>query len=81
MFNRLKRGRTLEEVQADGCEVLLSALALGVCAQAGIAPRFHHLDTTRFALRGDDMPESDEHAMHITHGSAKDPRLDLKQAV
>ena len=53
LFNRFKLGRTLDEVYAYGCDGLLSALALAVCAQEGIAQRFNRLDTTSFALRGD----------------------------
>src|SRR6266705_5807908 len=56
-------------------------IALAVCAQERIAPRFHHLDTTSFALSGAYVPESDEHAICITHGYSKDHRPDLKQAV
>ena len=43
--------------------------------------RFNHLDTTSFSLTGDYVPESDEHAIAITHGYSKDHRPDLKQAV
>jgi len=43
--------------------------------------RFNHLDTTRFSLTGDSVPDSDEHAIAITHGYSKDHRPDLKQAV
>jgi transposase len=81
MFNRFKLGRTLDEVHAYGCDLLFSELALAVCAQERIAQRFHHLDTTSFALSGDYVPESDEHAICITHGYSKDHRPDLKQAV
>ena len=81
MFNRFKLGRTLDEVHAYGCDLLFSELALAVCAQEGIAQRFHHLDTTSFSLSGDYVPESDEHAITITHGYSKDHRPDLKQAV
>ena len=81
MFNRFTLGRTLDEVHAYGCDLLVSELALAVCAQEGIEQRFHHLDTTSFFLSGDDVPESDEHAIRITHGYAKDHRPDLKQAV
>src|SRR5207247_6019523 len=81
MFHRFKLGRTLDEVYTYGCDLLFSDLALAVCVQEGIEQRFHHLDTTRFSLSGDDVPESDEQAMHITHGYAKDHRPDLKQAV
>jgi len=81
MFNRFKLGRTLDEVHAYGCDLLLSELALAVCAQEGIEQRFHHLDTTSFSLSGDYVPEIDEHAIRITHGYSKDHRPDLKQAV
>ena len=81
MFNRFKLGRTLDEVYAYGCDLLLSELALAVCAQEGIDDRFTHLDTTSFSLTGDYVPDSDEHAIVITHGYSKDHRPDLKQAV
>jgi transposase len=81
MFNRFKLGRTLDEIHAYGCDLLFSELALAVCAQEGIEQRFHHLDTTSFALSGDYVPESDEQAIRITHGYSKDHRPDLKQAV
>ena len=54
---------------------------MAVCAQEGIELRFQQLDTTSFALRGDDRPDSDEQAVTITHGYSKDHRPDLKQAV
>jgi transposase len=81
MFNRFKLGRTLDEAQAYGCDLLFSELALAVCVQEGIDQRFHHLDTTSFSLSGDYVPESDEQAITITHGYSKDHRPDLKQAV
>jgi len=81
LFNRFKLGRTLEEVSAYGCDLLLSELALAVCVQEGIDPRFNHLDTTSFSLSGDYVPDSDEQAITITHGYSKDHRPDLKQAV
>ena len=81
MFNRFKLGRTLDAIHAYGCDLLLSELALAGCAQEHIEQRFHHLDTTSFSLSGTYVPESDEHAIHITHGYAKDHRPDLKQVV
>jgi len=81
MFNRFKLGRTLDDVHGYGCDLLFSELALAVCAQERIEQRFHHLDTTSFSLSGDYVPESDEHAIRITHGYSKDHRPDLKQAV
>src|SRR5260370_701415 len=61
--------------------MLLSELAVAVCAQEGIAQRFNHLDTPSFSLTGDYIPDSDEHAIAITYGYSKDHRPDLKQAV
>jgi len=81
MFNRFKLGRTLNEIYAYGCDLLFSELALAVCTREGIDQRFNHLDTTSFSLSGDYVPESDEQAITITHGYAKDHRPDLKQAV
>ena len=81
MFNRLKLGRTRDEVHAYGGDLWCSEVALAVCAQESLEPRFHHLDTTSFSLSGDDVPERDERAIHITHGYSKDHRPDLKPAV
>jgi len=81
MFNRFKLGRTLDEVHAYGCDLLFSELAWAVCAQEGIAQRFHPLDTTSFSLSGAYVPEPDEQAIRLTHGYSKDHRPDLKQAV
>ena len=80
-LNRVKLGRTLDEVYADGCGLLFSELALAVCAQDGVELRFNHLDTTSFALTGEYLPDGDEQAIAITPGYSKDHRPDLKQAV
>jgi transposase len=81
MFNRFTLGRTLNEVYAYGCDLLLSELALAVCTREGSDQRFNHLDTPSFSLSGDSVPESHEQAIPITHGYAKDHRPDLKPAV
>src|SRR5215467_201818 len=81
MFNRFKLGRTLDEVQAYGCDLLFSELALASCTQERIEQRLHHLDTTSFSLSGNYVPESDQQAICITHGYSKDHRPDLKQVV
>ena len=81
MFNRFKLGRSLDEVHAYGCDLLFSEVAMAVCAHESIDQRFNHLDTTSFSLTGDYVPDSDEHAIAITHGYSKDHRPDLKQAV
>jgi transposase len=81
LFNRFKLGRTLDDAYTYGCDVLFQELALAVCAQEGIDQCFNHLDTTSFSLTGESVPDSDEHAMTITHGYSKDHRPDLKQAV
>jgi len=81
MFNRFKRGRSLDEVSTYGCDLLFSELALAVCVHERIDQRFNHLDTTSFSLSGEYAPESDEPAILITHGYSKAHRPDLKQAV
>ena len=81
LCTRVKLGRTLDAVQAYGWDLLVSELALAVCVQDGLEQRCHQLDTTRFALSGDYVPESDEQASTIPHGYAKDHRPDLKPAV
>jgi transposase len=81
MFNRFTLGRTLDDAYTYGCDRLFQELALAVCAQEGIDLRFNHLDTTSFSLRGKYVPDSDEHAMTITHGYSKDHRSHLKQAL
>jgi len=81
MFNRFKLGRTLDEVNTYGCDLLFSELALAVCQPEAIEQRFNHLDTTSFSLTGDYVPERDQQAIAITHGYSKDHRPDLKQAV
>jgi transposase len=81
MFNRFKLGRTLDEVNTYGSDLLFSEVALAVCRQEAIDQRFNHLDTTSFSLTGDYVPESDQQAITITHGYSKDHRPDLKQAV
>ena len=65
MFNRCKRCRTLADAYAYGCDLVCHELALAVCAQAGIALRFNHLDTPRFALSGAYVPESAAQAIPI----------------
>ena len=81
MCNRCKLGRTLDEVDTSGCDLFLSEIALAVCQQEAIDQRLNHLDTTSFALSGAYVPERDEQAMAITHGSSTDHRPDLQQAV
>src|SRR5215470_2043007 len=81
MFNRFKLGRTLDEVNTYGSDLLFSEMALVVGRQEAIDQRFNHLDTTSFSLTGDYVPESDQQAIAITHGYSKDHRPDLKQAV
>ena len=81
MVNRFKLGRTLDEVNTYGCDLFFSEIALAVCQHEAIDQRFHHLDTTSFALSGAYVPERDEQAIAITHGYSKDHRPDLKQAV
>jgi transposase len=80
-LNRFQLGRPLDEVDAYGCGLLCSELALAVCAQDGVERRFQHLDTTSVALTGEYLPDGDEQAIAITHGYSQDHRPALKQAV
>jgi transposase len=79
--NRFQRGRTRDEASTYGGDRFFQERALAVCAQDGLDRRFKHLDTTSFSRRGAYGPDSDEHAMTMTHGYATDHRPDLKQAV
>jgi len=81
MCNRFTLGRSLEEIQVYGCDLLLSEVAMAVCVHEGIDQRCTPLDTTSFSLTGDYVPTSDEHTMTITQGYAKDHRPDVQQAV
>jgi hypothetical protein len=81
MFNRGTRGRTLDAAYAYGGALLLQERALAVCAHAGIDLRCHHLDTTRVARSGEDLPEGEAQAMTMTHGCATEHRPDLQPAV
>ncbi len=80
-FNRFKLGRSLDKAFSYGCDMLFSEIALSVCHQEGIDMRFNCLDTTSLSVTGEYMPDSDEHAILVTHGYSKDHRPDLKQAV
>ena len=64
----------LDDASAYGCDLLFQELALAICTQEGIDLRFNHLDTTSFVLTGEYVPDSDEHAIRITHGYSKDHR-------
>src|SRR5215467_2039136 len=66
MFNRFKLGRTLDEVNTYGSDLLLSEMALVGGRQEAIDQRFNHLDTTSFSLTGDYVPESDQQG-HCDH--------------
>lgn len=81
MCHRFTRGRTLEEVAPEGWDRFWSALTLAVWQPEAMDQRCHHLDPTRFARTGADVPASDAPAMATTHGSSKDQRPALQQAV
>lgn len=80
-FNRFKLGRTLEHVFEYGTDKLFSELSFEVCLQEDVDQRFNSEDTTTFSVTGESYPDSDEHAVSITHGYSKDHRPDLKQVV
>jgi transposase len=80
-FNRFKLGRSLDDVYDYDCDLLFSELSASACEQEGVDLRFNSLDTTSFSVTGEYLPDTDEQAIHITHGYSKDHRPDLKQAV
>lgn len=80
-FNRFKLGRSLDAVDAYGCERLFGELAVSVCRQEGVESRFGCEDTTSFSLTGEYLEAEDSHAVVITRGYSKNHRPDLKQMV
>jgi len=80
-FNRFKLGRTLDHVFEYGTDKLFSELSFDVCLKEGVEQRFNSEDTTTFSVTGDSYPDTDEHAVSVTHGYSKDHRPDLKQIV
>ena len=76
MLNRFKLGRTRDEMNTSGGDLLLSEIALAVCQQEVIEQYFNPLDTTSFSLWGatSRSPERDQQAIAITHGYSKDHR-------
>ncbi|MBW1758946.1 MAG: IS1634 family transposase [Deltaproteobacteria bacterium] len=80
-FNRFKLGRSLDKAFNYGVDCLFSELSFPICKAEQVDLRFNDLDTTSFSLTGDYVPDTDEQAIHITHGYSKDHRADLKQAV
>ena len=81
LFNRVQLGRTLDDAYTYGGDALFQELARAVWAQEGSDQRFKHLDPPSCSRTGEDVPDSDAHAMMITHGDATDHRPDLPQAV
>ena len=80
-FNRFKLGRTLEHIFEYGPDKLFGELSFDICLQEGVEQRFNSEDTTTFSVTGESYPDSDEHAVSVTHGYSKDHRPDLKQVV
>ncbi len=80
-FNHYKLGRSLDDAVDYSSELLFTEIASSTCRSESIHLLFNHLDTSSFSLTGEYLPDSDEHAIKITHGYSKDHRPDLKQAV
>jgi len=66
--HRCTLGRSLAKAFASGCDTCFSAVALAVCQQDRVGQPFPCLATTSFSLTGASVPETDPHAMAITHG-------------
>jgi transposase len=76
-------GRTLDTLYKTGLTALYSLIAATAMTRLGLTPTFTHLDTTSF--HGDGRYNSaeapDDQGVHITHGSRRDHRPDLKQVM
>jgi transposase len=81
-FNRFKLGRSLDDLQRDGCSLLFSEIGLAVCDREQIDLRFNHLDSTSLSVTGEyQVDETEPAAISLRRGYSKDHRPDLKQAV
>jgi len=79
--NRFTLGRSLDKVFPYGGDTLCSAVARAVCTQEGMALQCTCRDPTSVSLPGAEGPATDTQAMAITHGSAKEHRPEVQQAV
>jgi len=73
-------GRALDRVFMYGCTELFCYLSYMVTKQEDVQKKFGHLDSTTFSVHGEyQSSDSDDAAIHITHGHSKAKRPDLKQ--
>ena len=70
MSNRLKLGHTLDEALPMAATCYFRSWRWRSVPKR-LDLHFNHLDTTSFSLTGDYVPDSDEHAIGITHGYSK----------
>jgi transposase len=72
-------GRTLDWLQAHDPTALFAGIARQARQRFGIPARQVHVDTTSFAVTGEDEPDLDAHTIAVTYGYSRDHRADLKQ--
>jgi transposase len=73
-------GRSLDRMFSYGCTELFSSIAFYATEKEQVDKKFGHLDSTTFSLYGDYKSSEEEGAaIHITYGSSKEKRPDLKQ--
>src|SRR5260370_20642253 len=76
-------GRTLDWLYAQDPTTLFAGIARQARQRFGLVARQIHVDTTSFAVSGEDVPgegeQSDEHLIAVTYGYSRDHRADLKQ--
>ena len=88
-LNHWKLGRTLEKLQAYGCEKMFAQISHTLCEAEGVEQRWVHGDTTSFSFFGKytSDPESaselssEEEVVTLTHGYSRDHRPDLIQVI
>jgi transposase len=74
-------GRTLDWWYAHDPTTLFAGLALRARRAFGISTRQMHVDTTSFAVTGEDTQELEAHTLAVTYGYARDHRADLTQGM
>ncbi len=76
-------GRTLDWLYAQDPTTLFAGIARQARQRFGLVARQIHVDTTAFAVSGEDVPgegeQSDEHLIAVTYGYSREHRADLKQ--
>src|SRR5262249_10734356 len=72
-------GRALDWLYAHDPTTLFAGIAVRARQAFGIQARQVHVDTTSFAVTGEDESDRDAHTLAVTYGYSRDQRADRKQ--